>query len=71
MPVELIKRGARIIDGLLIHPDKVSCDRCAQSYEFHYSPSEEHRVKEWLPKAQVVVNKSHSHSHPDSLTVPY
>jgi len=71
MLVELIKTGAHIHDGLVIHPEKILCDRCDYSYEFHYSPGEEHRVKEWLPKARVAVNKSHANNHPDSVAVPY
>jgi hypothetical protein len=71
MPVELVKTGARIQDGLLVHPEKIVCDQCTQDYELHYSEGEEHRIKEWLPKAKAAVNKSHSNNHPDSLAVPY
>jgi hypothetical protein len=53
MAGQLIKTGARIALGhpLKLHPDKILCDRCDQSYQFHYSPGEEDRLKEWLPKA--------------------
>jgi hypothetical protein len=53
MSVQLIKTGARITLGhpLKVHPDKILCDYCGQSYDFHYSPGEEHRLKGWLPKA--------------------
>lgn len=71
MSVELIKTGARIQDDLIVHPDKVLCDHCGQSYDFHYPRVEEFRVKEWLPKAKAAVNKSHPNYHADSLPVPY
>ena len=73
MAVQLIKTGARIALGhpLKVHPDKILCDRCGQSYEFHYSPGEEHRVNEWPPKAKAAVNSSHANDHPDSVAVPY
>jgi hypothetical protein len=67
MAVELIKVGARIYDGLQIYPDKVLCDLCYQSYELHYSNGEEHRLKDWLAKAQQAVNNSHANNHPDTV----
>jgi hypothetical protein len=73
MAVQLIKTGARIALGhpLKVHSDKILCDRCDQNYEFHYPPGEEHRLKEWLPKAKAAVNKSHTDNHPETLALPY
>lgn len=71
MTVELIKTGARIYDGLRIHANKILCDHCSQSCEFHCSSGEEHRVEEWFPKAKAAVNRSHTNNYPDSLAVPY
>jgi hypothetical protein len=73
MAVQLIKTGARIALGhpLKLHQDKILCENCDQSYQFHYSPGEEHRLKEWLPKARAAVNKSHTDNHPDSVDVRY
>jgi hypothetical protein len=73
MSVQLIKTGARIAIGhpLKVHPDKILCDHCDQSYEFHYAPGEEHRLKEWLPKAKPAANESHADNHPDSVAIPY
>jgi len=72
MAVQLIKTGARVALGhpLRVHPDKILCDYCDQGYEFHYTPGEEHRVKEWLPKAKAAVNSSHANDHPPSLPLP-
>jgi hypothetical protein len=73
MAVQLIKSGARIALGhpLKLHPDKILCDNCGQGYDFHYSPGEEHHLKQWLPKVKAAVNKSHSDNHPNSVPVPY
>ena len=71
MAVELIKAGAPKQDGLLVRQDRILCDRCDQTYEFHYSKGEEHRIKDWLPKARIAVNKSHSDNHPETVAVPY
>jgi hypothetical protein len=66
MAVELIKTGARIQDGLLIHPQKIDCN-CEQSYDLHYSPGEAHRLKYRITKAKRAVNKSHADNHPDTV----
>jgi hypothetical protein len=73
MAVQLIKTGAPIELGhpLKVHPDKILCDRCNQSYEFHFSAGEEHHLKDWLPKARAAVSKSHSDKHPDSVAISY
>jgi Fe2+ or Zn2+ uptake regulation protein len=72
MAVQLIKNGARIVLGapFKVHSDKILCDDCGQSYELHYSTGEEHRLKEWLPKAKAAVNNSHANHHPDTVAVP-
>jgi hypothetical protein len=71
MGVQLIKTGAKIVLGepLKVHADKILCDRCDQSYAFHYSPGEEHRLKDWLLKAKAAVNISHDNNHPDTVAV--
>jgi hypothetical protein len=73
MAVDLIKTGARIALGhpFKVHPDKIPCDHCDQSYDFHFSAGEEHRLKDWLPKAKAAVSKSHTDKHPDSVALPY
>lgn len=73
MAVQLIKTGARVNLGypFKAYPDKILCDRCDQSYEFHYSAGEEHRLKEWLAKAKAAVGNSHAADHPDTVAVPF
>ena len=71
MAVELIKSGARIQDGLIVHPDKIVCDHCDITYELHYSKGEEHRLNVWLLKTRPAVGKSHASSHPNTVAVPF
>jgi hypothetical protein len=70
MAVELIKTGARIVDGLAVHPNKIKCDYCEVTYELHYSSGEESHLTEGFEKAKRAVNDSHS-LHADSLNVPH
>ena len=70
MAVELIKTGARIQDGLTVHPDKIVCDHCNVTYELHYSKGEEHHLNTWLLKAKPAVSKSHASNHPNPVAVP-
>ncbi len=74
MPVELLKETqgkTTIVDNLPLCQD-LQCDRCDQMYQFRYSNGESNRLREWLPKAQAVVNKSHADGHSaDSLPVSW
>jgi hypothetical protein len=58
-------------DGLHVHQERIICEQCAQSYEFHYSKGGEHRIKEWLPKARAAVNISHTNDHSATVAVPF
>lgn len=50
----------------------IRCHRCSQEYQFRYSNGEAHRLEQWIPKAQRVVNESHPRGHPEeSLAVPW
>ena len=65
MAVELLKEthGKTSIADNLPHHEKIKCAHCDQTYQFRYSNGESHRLKEWLPRAQAAVNKSHTDEH--------
>ena len=73
MAVELLKETlgkTTIEDGLPLR-ERLRCERCGQTYQFRYSNGESNRLKEWLPKAQAVVDRSHADGHRAvSLPVP-
>jgi hypothetical protein len=74
MTVELLKetQGKTTIIDNLPFCERLRCSLCDQSYQFRYSNGESSRLKEWLPKAQAVVNKSHADGHSAaSLSVPW
>ncbi len=73
MAVHLIKAGARVTLGypLEVHPDRISCTLCGQSYDLLYSLGEKDRLAEWLPRAKVRIDISHGEGHPASLPLAW
>jgi hypothetical protein len=73
MGVDLIK----IVNGKpapvsanLLNCELIKCGLCDKTYEFRYSDGEVSRLKEWLPKAEKLVNDSHANGHlADTLPV--
>jgi hypothetical protein len=74
MAVELIKvsQGKAALVDNLPNFETVQCTRCTQTYEFRYSAGEAYRLKDWLRKANVAVDRSHDGGHwANSLAVPW
>ena len=63
--VELVKvvGGKPALVDNLPNYELIQCTHCPQTYQFRYSNGESDRLKEWLPKAQAVVDSSHSDDH--------